>query len=799
MQSHHNSIIRLFFSFFLIVMGSALCGCEKPAAPPAGPTVSLPAVEVQAFGALPPAAPAAPAPAFKDQAAPVERALNYQQVMTLLGAQLSPDQVKFLNAHRFLLIPKSATRFQGKVDICGESDDPFDEMLGLFDLVSGNFDPMQRQPENCRFVNPDLMLHALHKYLENSLEYLEKRELAAKLRGLLARLQAQALEYKSGATGKLAEHLELIAAQLTVPLVILENAHYPTPEQLREIALRPPPVPLTDEGDTLANALKILDKFKDKVSPPLFARMAAELRLIYEAREVMPSPLYGQYAKDGAVKCDFTQFTPRSHYVKSSALRSYFRAMIYLGRNAYLLGKEEGISDALLLTVIMASPGTDGKPLVQDWQRIMEVTGFFAGQPDDIGYPEWRNFLVKVLGTEKLAAGEALNPATLTKISQHLGELRGPKVLSEVIIHPRVFTSTKEQLLEASKGFRIFGQRFAFDAWILSRLTAGQEQTPLRLPSMPSALFVPAALGDKKALEFADQYLNHLAPPFSPEETARFNGRVQEVAADLGKVKDPEWFSSLSAAWLKLLGTLTAVYGPGYPFYMQDQLFPVKQLETFLGSYTELKHDTLLYAKQNYAERGGGGDEGTPPPVPKGFVEPNPAFWNTLARLVDSIRSGYAKYGILKREQERYGHLSRFQRDVAFYASLAAKELQGVPLTEDDYEKLRLEPLMYMAAPLEVSQIIEEKDMRSGLIADVHTDVAQGQIQYEATGEPQIMLVLVGNENTVRLAVGVAFNHYELAGPLTTRYTDAAWQSRVYEGQGPVPEKNFWYRSLLIK
>ena len=45
------------------------------------------------------------------------------------------------------------------------------------------------------------------------------------------------------------------------------------------------------------------------------------------------------------------------------------------------------------------------------------------------------------------------------------------------------------------------------------------------------------------------------------------------------------------------------------------------------------------------------------------------------------------------------------------------------------------------------------------------------------------MLVLVGNDDTVRLAVGVAFNHYEFTGPLATRYTDADWQKRVYEHQ----------------
>lgn len=795
MQASAKSRIVKVVPLLLAVMCIVMCSSEKPAPPVTGPTVSLPALELGAFGVLPSSPPEAVAPALQEQAVTLDRALNYKQVTAFLGVRLTPGQKIFLNEHRFLLIRKGDTRFKGQVNLGGMGFH-YDEMLGLFDYPSGNEDPLLRKPENCRFVNPDVMLHAFHKYLENSLEYLEKTELAETLRRFLTNLQTKALEDKAAASGPLAEHYELIAAQLTVPLVILENAHWPSPKESQEIASWPPKAPLTDDGDTLENGLKVLDRFKGKFSEPMFNRMAAELRLIYAARDLAPSPLYGQYAKDRPA--DYTQFTPRSHYVKSSVLRSYFRAMIYLGRNGYLL-KDNSLSDALLVTLLLASPGPDGQPLLKDWQRIMEITGFFAGKSDDISYPEWRNFLVKVLGTEKLAAGEALNPATLAKISQRLGELQGPRILSEVIIDPSVFTATKEQLLESTKSMRLFGQRFTFDGWIFSRLTAGQEKTPVRLPSMPSALFIPAALGDKAALGFADQYLQNLSPPFSPEETAGFNGRLPEVTADLGKIGDPEWFSSVGGAWLKLLGTLTSSYGRGYPLYMQDRLFPVKQVESFLGSYTELKHDTLLYAKQNYAEMGGGGGEGTPPPVPKGFVEPNLPFWETLGRLVAYVEAGFRKYGVFKGELEEYGHLNIFKEDVAFYASLAAKELQGVPLTEEEYEKLRLSQLSYMAEPQDINVILEEKDMRAGLIADVHTDALQRQIQYEATGEPYIMLVLLGNEGVVRLAVGVAFNHYEFAGPLGIRYRDADWQGRVYEHRGGLPEKNFWYRSLLIK
>ena len=41
---------------------------------------------------------------------------------------------------------------------------------------------------------------------------------------------------------------------------------------------------------------------------------------------------------------------------------------------------------------------------------------------------------------------------------------------------------------------------------------------------------------------------------------------------------------------------------------MTNDEWQKKSLESYLGSYTELKHDTVLYAKQVMAEMGGGDD-----------------------------------------------------------------------------------------------------------------------------------------------------------------------------------------------
>jgi hypothetical protein len=760
------------------------------------PALTLPPVTLTAFADLPPQQTLEVTPALKDSATTVDKAANARGVMKMLGIRLTPAQKKFLNEHKFLMVPKRATRFKGTMGDGWE----WDEMLGMFDEIGGSEAASERKPENARLVTPDVLLHAFHKYFENSLEYLERFDLAPLLRRFLTQAQACALKYRGQSSGKLAARYELVAAQLTVPLVLLENAQWSKSyaERLKggwnEQTLADKP----DVAETLEGALQGLAKYQKQFSPEVFGRMTQEIGKIYQANGVGVSPLYGQYGQEGEVKTDYTQFTPRSHYAKTSLLRAYFRAMMYLGRNSYLLSSPEAVSDALLLAYLMASPGPDGQPLVKDWQKLMEITGFYAGASDDIGYPEWRNFVVKVLGTEKFAPAAAVNPEVLTKISQQLAELRPPRILSDVIISDAVPQQTKAELLASTKALRIFGQRFTFDAWILGRLTAGQEKTTVHLPSTPSALFVPAAFGDNAAREFAGAFLKQEAPPFSDAEVSAFYGKLDEVAADLKKVQEVEWYSSVGTAWLKLLGTLPQTFGPGYPRYMRGKLFPLKQLQTFLGSYTELKHDTLLYVKQNFAERGGGGDENQPP-VPKGFVEPNMAFWQELARLVDYTMAGFKKYGLFSKELEEFGRLNSFKTRINFYTSLAVKELRGTPLSEEDYEKLRSGNLSFLAEPLVEGAILEEKEKRAGLIADIHTDAVKGQILYEATGEPYFILALVGNEGVSRLTVGAAFNYYEFTGPLTSRYTDADWQARVYTVPPHLPRKPFWFKPLIAR
>ena len=57
-----------------------------------------------------------------------------------------------------------------------------------------------------------------------------------------------------------------------------------------------------------------------------------------------------------------------------------------------------------------------------------------------------------------------------------------------------------------------------------------------------------------------------------------------------------------------------------------------EESECFAGSYTELKHDTVLYSKQVMAEMGGGMEE---EPDDRGYVEPEPVVYERFASLAE--------------------------------------------------------------------------------------------------------------------------------------------------------------------
>ncbi len=721
-------------------------------------------------------------PRMEEGSLPLSSAYNTEKLLAAHKISLSKEQRAFLEANKFVLVPLAGTKLA--------NTENYDDMLEAFDRAGGDPDIAGRSPENARLVTPDLALHAFHKFFSMTLEELEKAELRSQLKDFLSGLAGAASRARKEAPAAARSGYERIQTQAAVALTLLETRGEPVPGTFENPEAEQAFKDANATADNLANAKHLLSPLVSELPPEMQQKAEEELALIYGASGMAPSPLFGAY--DPTAQADYTQYTPRSYYAKSPDLRAYFRAMMFLGRNGYVVKGDLGLSDTLLLANLFTRKDASGKTLVEGWQRIMAVTALYAGDSDDLTYTEWIRFMQEAMGVKDVPFESASDPAFLARLRANLGKLPAPRIQSGLTMDRAKSEQALDQRLSESTAFRIFGQRFTYDAWMLGRLTNGEMKYPA------TALYIPAIMGDPRARAHAAELVAQ-DPKFGAAGATKLQQDVEALSQELAKEPKEVWERSMAASWLDLLGTLTRTYGPGFPRYMQAAPFGDKQLQTFLGSYTELKHDTLLYAKQNYAEMGGGADERPIPPVVKGFVEPNILFWAKLSGLLQHTQTFLDRQGLFK-EGAVKERLAEFTRHVTFFHNLAVKELKGEPISEDDYEKLRTLRLSFMAEPLAGFVEITEDTGKSALVADIHTDGKAGKVLYEGTGRPYLMLALVGNEASPRLTVGLVLSHTEFSasfgGP---RLTDEIWRKRVYATPAQLPPRNIWYRSLALK
>ncbi len=87
------------------------------------------------------------------------------------------------------------------------------------------------------------------------------------------------------------------------------------------------------------------------------------------------------------------------------------------------------------------------------------------------------------------------------------------------------------------------------------------------------------------------------------------------------------WTNNIYSSWLACLRELSPpTTDPQYPEAMRTHAWAMKTLNTQLASWTELRHDTVLYAKQPYTGL-------ILCEYPDGYVEPRPAFWRKMREM----------------------------------------------------------------------------------------------------------------------------------------------------------------------
>lgn len=455
---------------------------------------------------------------------------------------------------------------------------------------------------------------------------------------------------------------------------------------------------------------------------------------------------------------DYSQFKPRGYYEGNEQLEKYFKAMMWYGRVHFEQNSEELDRSALLMTLAMDNDS------FAEWESIYTITSFFAGAADDNGYYEYKPLIESVYGDIASVKDIAGNDDAWKKYHAQTEKLKPP------VINSCVIDDGDDNIIP---GFRFMGQRFSIDAEIMQKLiyscVDANENDDMRM--LPEALDVPAAFGSDIALDITSSNGAKDFPDYAKNMTA-----LREKYADSDN--DPMWTSSLYANWLNMLKPLIEKKHDGLPAFMLTNEWAKKDLESFCGSYTELKHDTVLYSKQVMAEMGGGWEEDIDD---RGYVEPEVDVYARFIYLSEETANGLKNFGMLSKEDEE--NLRRLTELAKKLKTISEKELINELPTDEEFEFIReyggdLEHFFMETVKDEVVDSdagIYSDQYPAALVVDVATD-PNGEVLELAEGDPGHIYVIVPVDGVLRIASGSVYSFYEFTRPIEERMTDKEWR-----------------------
>jgi hypothetical protein len=299
------------------------------------------------------------------------------------------------------------------------------------------------------------------------------------------------------------------------------------------------------------------------------------------------------------------------------------------------------------------------------------------------------------------------------------------------------------------------------------------------------------------------------------------------------------WQENLYMSWLGALRELSVPTAPPtYPEAMRTRAWAMKSLNTQLASWTQLRHDAILYAKQSYSDVGCCF-------FPAGFVEPRPLFWVSLRRMatraaemIGSLRMNEAARIY---QQNQAAFLGRFAHTMAMLEQMSAAELVGreFNLEEQLFIRNLLEhvgtegagsqgirvydgwypQLFYRGKAGVTADLTFHMDFGADkwdlVVADVHTDLPSpfhgdpGSVLHEGVGNVHLLMLTVQTPTGPAVFAGPFLSdfEFELVGE-PARMSDEEWQedwsgtsrwwdrdSRDWHG---LPEHPAWTRNYLV-
>ena len=659
------------------------------------------------------------------------------------------------------------------------------------------------------FISTDSALHAWHFSYQRMLAELEETELVPRLTELL--------DGMAGALGKLP------ASVRTGPLK--DN--------------------LSDADYFLTVGRNLLSG--KPVAPVLGPHpgLGPTLSAIQDQKYLTGFPMFG-----GPRDIDFSQYAVRGYYDRSLELSNYFRAFMWTARADLRIFDPENLEQsrrelgtALVLSALLHDSGRTAS-----WRSLDDLLRLFVGRTDAMNFLQL-DPLLAAAGLGSL--GAVVDPAQIASLQSSIvkGELGRQSIPGDVYFSP--FGPEQTQLPRA---FVFSGQRFIADGWAMAQVTFDRVLWQEDIPGLtlfrkvlrrePSGLDVAySVLGNRAAGPELARHMLETHLPGNFRDGFPYAHNLEALAATFDRLEPAAWTDSLYARWLAALRSLSRpTTDPSHPEAMRTRAWSMRTLGTQMASYSELKHDTLLYGKQPYANN-------FVCEYPAGFVEPVPQFWQAMRVMAEAAATGLEaamKDGVgtasvtthpgwpplllsrASRQLARARYCRYFAAQMATLETMAAKELRQEAFSTNEVAFVRglmnaeggcgllfngWYPGLYYndysvtsANYGEIGQAaIDGQDTGCNrpdqVVADVFTAAPDqldpvGGVLHLATGDIDLMLIAVDNGPDRRVYAGPVLSHYEFLepGPTLKRLTDTDWRARL----GGRPARPDWTRSYLV-
>lgn len=499
---------------------------------------------------------------------------------------------------------------------------------------------------------------------------------------------------------------------------------------------------------------------------------------------------------DNCKRIDWSQFKPRGHYINNfyPELSEYFRAMMWLGRTElYLIAPtatvppagcmpqtfqdvQRQIIDAVLIHELISL--SNSSSLLEE---IEDIIKFFVGEQDNVTI-DHISFLKNAVNL-----ANASNLLDSLKVIEFQDTLANQSFAAQLILSQILYSNPMSpDSIKPASAFLLFGQRFVIDSYVTGTVVFDRikymGQKICRL--FPSTLDVLFALGNSASAQLLIDEL----------EQYHYSTNLAALRYLIDSYDDSFWNSSLYNIWLNSVRGLNPEEDrTTLPQYMQTAAFWQKQINTQLSTWTELRHDNLLYAKQSYTG-------GTVCSYPYGYVEPFPQFYQNLktfstiainkfqtlnfpdpifqAKIVDYFNQLYAVCDTLQLISEKeLQEIPLLPEEILFLKKLIYSTGSGSGPEFDGWYAL----LFYSDFEYDTHKGLMQSDY---LVADIHTTPTDcfggeyGWISHVGTGPINLGVVVTKDPDGVLTAyTGPMMSYFEYRTEDYLRLTDQEWNS----------------------